>query len=248
MAGESPNTPPGMGSPLLGDNRGVGSEGEGVSPESTFDINTPVTFGPPGWGDPPILPGVDSRPFPIGGGENVSKLFSHGSGAGFLRGPPPKISGTPGGFENGSVETGYIGKGKGRGPFPAEVESVATGGAKEVLDLLLKYFSKELTKDKTTGGIGGSFPDKKPWVVLDEKYFRRVDKFTGEASMYRGWLFDLVMTLNQIDTELSDQVNKVVAEILLQGINQRQNYKWVGEFPTRKETLGRFRREVFQEG
>ena len=77
MAGEAPDSPPGISSPMSGVNRGVASEEEGVSPIPTFEVNTPVTYGPPGWGDPPVLPRGEPRPFPIGGGENVSKLFSH---------------------------------------------------------------------------------------------------------------------------------------------------------------------------
>ena len=95
---------PGDGSPLLGDNRGESGEGERLGPDHISEVGTPVTLAPPappGWGDPPILPGSGTRSFPIGGLENVSKVFSHGSGAGLLRGPPPKIPGFPLGFDNG---------------------------------------------------------------------------------------------------------------------------------------------------
>ena len=80
MAGEAPDTPPGIGSPVLGGLRGDMSEGEGVSPIPSFEVSTPVTYAPPGWDtfqDPPVLPKSDPKAFPIGGGENVSKLFSH---------------------------------------------------------------------------------------------------------------------------------------------------------------------------
>ena len=30
-----------------------------------------------------------------------------------------------------------------------------------------------------------------PRVVLDEKYFRRIEKFDGDVNKFRGWLFDL---------------------------------------------------------
>ena len=68
---------------------------------------------------------------------------------------------------------------------------------------------ERFSQEPNSGGFGF---DKKPGVLLDEKYFRRLNKFTGEANAYRSWLFDLVMVLNQIDSELADQVNKVVAE------------------------------------
>ena len=73
-------TTPGDGSPPPGDDRGVGLEGDMSSPGLVPEAGTPVTFvppAPPGWGEPPILPGAGTRSFPIGGMENVSKLFSH---------------------------------------------------------------------------------------------------------------------------------------------------------------------------
>ena len=39
-------------------------------------------------------------------------------------------------------------------------------------------------------------------MTLDEKYFRRVDKFDGDRSKFRGWLFDLIEAINQINPEL----------------------------------------------
>ena len=74
---QSTPPPPGDGSPLLGDNRGDGLEGERLAPDHISEVGTPVTLAPPGWGDPPILPGAGTRSFPIGGVENVSKVFSH---------------------------------------------------------------------------------------------------------------------------------------------------------------------------
>ena len=47
-------------------------------------------------------------------------------------------------------------------------------------------------------------------MVLDEKYFRRVEKFDGELDKYRGWIFDIVVALAQVDGELSKEVEKLV--------------------------------------
>ena len=74
---QSTPPPPGVDSPLLGDNRGDGLERDGGNPSHISEVGSPVVLGPPGWGDPPVLPGAESRPFPIGGVENVSKVFSH---------------------------------------------------------------------------------------------------------------------------------------------------------------------------
>ena len=39
-------------------------------------------------------------------------------------------------------------------------------------------------------------------VVLEEKFFRRVDKFSGETGKFRTWLFDLEVALGAVDSEL----------------------------------------------
>ena len=57
------------------------------------------------------------------------------------------------------------------------------------------------------GGKGGSHPGS----VLDEKYFRRVDKL-AEAGGYRAWLFDLTIAQSQVDTELGEQVKRIIKE------------------------------------
>ena len=91
---------------------------------------------------------------------------------------------------------------------------------------------KELEKEKPGKGSTGFSPDKRVWVALDEKHFRRLDKFSGEAALYRGWLFDLVMALNQIDPDLAKEVNKVVSECGSEG------EKW--------EHFGRMDEEIWQ--
>ena len=40
-------------------------------------------------------------------------------------------------------------------------------------------------------------------VVLDEKYFCRIDKFDGDLNKCKGWLFDLLVVLGQVDRQLS---------------------------------------------
>ena len=60
--------------------RGNGLEDEGLNVGYTPNAGSPVSLAPPpppGWGEPPVLPGAGTRSYPIGGMENVSKLFSH---------------------------------------------------------------------------------------------------------------------------------------------------------------------------
>ena len=47
-------------------------------------------------------------------------------------------------------------------------------------------------------------------MVLDEKYFRRLKAFNGDVSEYRGWLFDLITVLNQIDSAVAEEIKKVL--------------------------------------
>ena len=41
-------------------------------------------------------------------------------------------------------------------------------------------------------------------VVLEEKYFRRIDEFTGDSSVYRRWLFDMQVAISQVDPKLAN--------------------------------------------
>ena len=43
--------------------------------------------------------------------------------------------------------------------------------------------------DEQTTGKPPGLADKK--VILEEKYFRRVEKFDGDLTKYKSWIFDL---------------------------------------------------------
>eukprot|EP00973_Karenia_brevis_P095829 12429281-Karenia_brevis.AAC.1 len=45
---------------------------------------------------------------------------------------------------------------------------------------------------------------------LDEKYFRRIEKFDGNTKELRGWMFNLEVALGQIDRELQQLVREVI--------------------------------------
>eukprot|EP00973_Karenia_brevis_P084899 11780882-Karenia_brevis.AAC.1 len=48
--------------------------------------------------------------------------------------------------------------------------------------------------------------DKK--TKLDEKYFRRMDKFNGEPNQFRMWLFNFEVCLGQIDSKFAEEVSQ----------------------------------------
>jgi len=62
------------------------------------------------------------------------------------------------------------------------------------------------------GGIGedrfGTRP--KDRATLDERYFRRVDKFDGDIKNYVAWRFDFLVALGQADMKLVDQINHMI--------------------------------------
>ena len=40
-------------------------------------------------------------------------------------------------------------------------------------------------------------------VVLDEKYFRRCDKFDGTPAKFKSWVFDLITAVGSVDQSLA---------------------------------------------
>ena len=53
--------------------------------------------------------------------------------------------------------------------------------------------------------------------MLDEKYSRRPKVFKGELSEYRSWLFDLLMVVKQIDSNLAEAIKIVLRDRGLEG-------------------------------
>eukprot|EP00973_Karenia_brevis_P025049 3453419-Karenia_brevis.AAC.1 len=51
--------------------------------------------------------------------------------------------------------------------------------------------------------------DDKRKVVLDEKYFRRIDKYAGDSTQLRMWIFNLKVALGQVDSDLAQEVSKI---------------------------------------
>eukprot|EP00973_Karenia_brevis_P003417 470565-Karenia_brevis.AAC.1 len=53
--------------------------------------------------------------------------------------------------------------------------------------------------------------EEKSKVVLDEKHFRRMDKFTGEESQFRMWIFELGVALGQVDSNLAEEISILIS-------------------------------------
>ena len=49
-------------------------------------------------------------------------------------------------------------------------------------------------------------------VVLEEKYFRRVEKFDGEPTKFRGWIFNLLVSIGQVDEQLGKELKLVFSK------------------------------------
>ena len=46
-------------------------------------------------------------------------------------------------------------------------------------------------------------------VLLEEKYFRRIEQFSGDAKAYRSWLFDLMVSIGWVDGGLSSVLDDI---------------------------------------
>ena len=119
----------------------------------------------------PVAPWVPGEPItysPPGMGfqGEVPIGFLHGSGAG-LPGNPFTMQAPEGA---GS-----------RVPQPENAQG-GSGGAREVLKLISQYLFKEMDKEGNAGTGDGTGQDKRR-VMLDEKYFRRLDRHTEVGSL-----------------------------------------------------------------
>ena len=115
---------------------------------------------------------------------------------------------------------GGPGKAFGGTPAPGGIPSPDKGGfSKEFMEAMMSFFSSFQRKN---GGDSGGGGNKR--VVLDEKYFRRVDKFTGDSAKFRGWYFDLMVNIGQVDRDLSAALEKMVTR--WNSGNQKEVAKW----------------------
>jgi len=61
-------------------------------------------------------------------------------------------------------------------------------------------------------GYDQSSRDQNKRVTLDEKYFRRCEKFDGDTFKFRPWLFDLLVAIGQIDGALYDETKEMLQQ------------------------------------
>ena len=59
------------------------------------------------------------------------------------------------------------------------------------------------------GQGGASSHGDRPKVLLEEKHFRRIDQFSGDAQVFRSWLFDLLVSIGWVDGELSGLLEEI---------------------------------------
>ena len=78
------------------------------------------------------------------------------------------------------------------------------------------------TKQEEGGRGSAGFGHENNRMVLDEKYFRRVERFEGDVSKFRGWLFDLMVPLGQVDQDLGREVQRVLSA----GTGEKSADKW----------------------
>ena len=57
--------------------------------------------------------------------------------------------------------------------------------------------------DRPTGN-GGS----ENRVILDERNFRTLDPFDGDVGKFRGWRFDLMVAMSQVNPKLGSELDR----------------------------------------
>ena len=80
---------------------------------------------------------------------------------------------------------------------------VDLSGIHTVEDLVAKMESAGYSVKKGGSNIGPK---------LDEKHFRRLEKFDGDRGKYREWLFNLEEVLGRVDTDLGKTVKELLRE------------------------------------
>jgi hypothetical protein len=139
----------------------------------------------------------------------------------------------------GLQEQAASGKGKGNGGWkrrmvgegrPQEVAEEASGSGggggmtMEMRRELDRMWQEWTSQHQHQQGAAEAEPPRKEKedfkrVILDEKYFRRVDKFDGDVTKFRGWMFDLMVAIGQVDNELAKEVKGILAR----GLDEKWN-------------------------
>ena len=73
----------------------------------------------------------------------------------------------------------------------------------------------DLIRAMETSGYSVKKEGEKSWrPALDEKYFRRMDKFKGDVGKFGSWLFDHEVALGSIDSDLGIAINSLLRETI----------------------------------
>jgi len=88
-------------------------------------------------------------------------------------------------------------------------------------DALIKQMVDEMQRQRNNpfgqqGGKGQGHQDAasdKGGMKLDERYFRRMETFSGDIQKYGSWKFDFLVCLGQADRELSRKLNIMMKEV-----------------------------------
>ena len=59
-------------------------------------------------------------------------------------------------------------------------------------------------------GKGGGSKGGGQWQDLDERQFRRVDKFKGEKDKYKSWLYEVLTGVGRINPELGKEIKELL--------------------------------------
>ena len=73
----------------------------------------------------------------------------------------------------------------------------------EFMESLMTFFSTFEKRKEYGDGDGG-----RNRVVLEEKHFRRMGTFSGDAGKFRSWFFDLMVCIGQVDQRLAVALEK----------------------------------------
>ncbi len=49
-------------------------------------------------------------------------------------------------------------------------------------------------------------------VIWDEKYFPRIDRSGGDTAKFRGWKFELLVSIGQVDEELGNDLKLILTK------------------------------------
>ena len=67
-------------------------------------------------------------------------------------------------------------------------------------------------------------------VILDQKYFQRVDKFEGNPAKFKSWIFDLLTSIGSIDSDLAKDLRKLLKDRPKLTVDERGVFEYPGDF------------------